>query len=70
MKKILFILLGGVILFLASCAKEQCNCDLNGDQITFTESDAKDAGLDLFTYCENQDVLAKVSSPANNCSIN
>ncbi|PJA09931.1 MAG: hypothetical protein COX70_00390 [Flavobacteriales bacterium CG_4_10_14_0_2_um_filter_32_8] len=69
MKKILYLCLIVVSSTIISCAQEQCECQQDGNNITYTNDDAKDAGVDLATYCEGLDGVVKLSNPTNQCTL-
>jgi len=58
MKKILVILILGVIITLSSCASEKCECTVNGVKETFTEDDISN-GSTIDEVCSDSDKLNK-----------
>jgi hypothetical protein len=69
MKNLLFVLVFVGSIIFTSCASEQCVCTISGTTTTFTEEDAKDAGVDMVTYCDGLDAIY-ASNPNDGCEIN
>ncbi|MCO6500635.1 MAG: hypothetical protein J5I47_09690 [Vicingus serpentipes] len=67
MKKIVFILVVSVITLTTSCAKEQCECTVNGQTQTFTEDDISN-GSTVEEACDDSDKLNK-SAGTGSCKM-
>ena len=67
MKKIVFILVIGGITLITSCAKEQCECTVNGQKQTFTEDDISN-GSTVEEACDDSDKLNK-SAGTGSCQM-
>lgn len=52
MKKLLFfaVILGG--LAFTSCSKEECTCDILGQELKYTEDDMEGSGMTLKEFCD------------------
>ena len=69
MKKLFYLFLVTSSITVISCAQEQCECQQDGNNITYTNNDAKDAGVDLETYCDGLNGVVKLSNPTNQCTL-